>query len=117
MRCLFKFRKDHIEALHQADFLGFKLLQLVCERSLGICNLALHAKVILCWSLTRLQCGVDGVGCGKAIWPLSTSIIVRTYKIQICQLESKYNVRKIAKSATDSNYIDLEALFASLLGI
>ena len=47
VRCLFELGEDHIQTLHQADFLGLQLLELVTQGSLSIGDFALHAEVVL----------------------------------------------------------------------
>ena len=56
-----KLREHHIEALHEANFLGLELLELICQAAVSVVDLALHAKVVLVGLGARRQRRIHNV--------------------------------------------------------
>ena len=55
MRGSLKLREHHVKALHETDFFGLKLLQLVGQAGVSVIDLPLHAEVVLVRLCARWQ--------------------------------------------------------------
>ena len=65
--CGLKLAQDHVQALHKRDFVGFELLELVCEICVHVIDLTAHAEVVLGGIGPRGQCRIDRVAWVRSI--------------------------------------------------